>query len=252
MKLSIAILFCSTISAVTALAAAAAPFKMQLKYFSARGAAETIRIILAVGGEDYDDIRYEITPGTMDAPAFKEAKNNGDLVMNLDRAPILVTGPEPSDIIGQSKAIERFLARRYNLMGSSEVQAAQIDCVAEHCRDVKDAMMRKRFSAFVRDRTDEQKAADQKQWFEEEMPAMLAKMERAIALTSKAKGCAVGDSLSLADLAIFSLLYDGFPIYKEPTLKAAERCSMLLEIVDSVKANPKVAEWLETRPESSF
>ena len=241
----------ATASLASALAAASpSKSKLQLKYFDARGAAETVRILLAVGKEEYEDIRYEIAPGTMEAPAFKEAKEKGDLIANMDRAPVLVV--DGDNVIGQSKAIERFLSRRYKLMGNSEIEAAQIDCVTEHCRDVKDAQMRKRFSAFVKDRTDEEKAVDQKQWFEEEMPEMLARLQAAIQVTSKAKGCAVGDSLSLADLAIFALLSDGFPVYKKLTQQAAEACPALLDIVKAVESHPEVAAWLEKRPDNMF
>ena len=90
--------------------------KLQLKYFNARGAAETCRILLALGQEPYDDTRFDITPGKMESPAFNEAKEAGDLKLNLNRAPVLVT---PDGVtIGQSKAIERYLARRFSLMVS--------------------------------------------------------------------------------------------------------------------------------------
>lgn len=246
------ILFSTTLVSVCTAFASASNNRFQLKYFDARGAAETIRIILALGGDDdddYDDLRYEITPGTMDSPTFQEAKTNGDLMMNLDRAPVLIT-PE-GDTIGQSKAIERFLARRYGLMGSTDVEAAHIDCVVEHCQDVKAAQMRKRFSPFAKDRSDEEKEADKKVWFEEEMPSMLSKIERTIQSTGE-EGFAVGNSISLADLAIFALLSDCFPVYKEATQKAAESCPALLAIVSSVEANPKVAKWLESRTPSNF
>ena len=250
MRLFLLILLASA-SLASALAAASPPkSKLQLKYFDARGAAETVRILLAVGKEDYEDTRYEIAPGTMEAPAFKEAKEKGELVANMDRAPILIV--DGDHVIGQSKAIERFLARRYKLMGRSEIEAAQIDCVTEHCRDIKDAQMRKRFSAFVKDRTDEEKAVDQKLWFEEEMPEMLTKLQAAIQVPSKAKGCAVGGSLSLADLAIFALLSDGFPAYKELTQHAAEKCPVLLDIVNAVESHPEVAVWLKKRPDNRF
>jgi glutathione S-transferase len=224
--------------------------KFQLQYFNARGAAEGIRILFALGDEEYDDIRFDITPGTMDSPAFKTAKEGGKLAMNLDRAPILVT-PE-GVTIGQSKAIERFLARRYGLMGSNDVEAAQIDCVVEHCRDVRDARMRKRFSAFVKDRSEEDKAQAKEEWFETDMPALLAKIEATIKETGKATGFAVGSSISWADLAIFSLLKDCFPVYKEDTFKAAEDCPSLLAIDEAVAFHPKVNKWLEERPHSSF
>ncbi len=246
MKLS---LLLSIISGSYALATSN-PGKFQLKYFNARGAAEGCRLIFALGGEDYEDTRYDLIPGKMESPAFIAAKEAGDLSMNLDRAPVLVT-PE-GVTIGQSKAIERFLAHRFGLMGDNNVDAALIDSIAEHCRDVKDAQTRKRFSMFVRDRSDEEKEEAQKEWFETDMPAMLAKIEKSIEQVSTSKGFAVGSSISYADVCVFSLLKECFPVYKEATLEAAKDCPLLLEICESVSNNPKVTEWMKKRPETNF
>lgn len=226
------------------------PNKFQLKYFNARGAAEGCRLIFALAGEEYEDTRFDLIPGKMESPAFLAAKEDGDLAMNLNRAPVLIT-PE-GVTIGQSKAIERFLARRFGLMGENDVDAALIDCIAEHCRDVKDAQMRKRFSMFVKDRSEEEKEEAQKEWFETDMPEMLAKIEASIEKVSTSEGFAVGSSISYADICIFSLLKECFPVYKEATLQAAKDCPLLLGICDSVSNNPKVSEWMEQRPETNF
>lgn len=230
--------------------AAASTNTMELKYFNARGAAETIRTIFAIAGEEYVDTRFEITPGTMIAPDFVAAKENGDLDMNLGRAPLLVTS---EGVIGQSKAIERYLAKKFNLMGSSDIEAAQIDCIAEHCRDVKDAAGKKGFSAFNREKTDEEKAAARKEWFENDMPTMLGKIEKAIGLTSGESGYAVGSKTSYADIAIFSLLKDcTFQQDAEDTIKAAEKCAKLLEIAKRISSDENVAKWVESRPTTMF
>ena len=129
----------------------------------------------------------------MNSPSFTSTKEAGLLTMNLDRAPVLIT-PEGATI-GQSKAIERFLAQRFGLMGSNETEAALIDCIAEHCRDVKDAQAEKRFSMFVKDRTDDEKKQAEKEWFETDMPALLAKIEVSLEEGGAAKGRAVGSSI---------------------------------------------------------
>ena len=154
------LLLLSLLSATYAFAASSASptSKLQLKYFDIRGAAETCRVILALGQEDYDDARYIIDPATFQSPEFVEAKENGDLKMNLNRAPVLLT-PD-GQTIGQSKAIERYLARRCGLMGRTPEDDAIIDCIAEHCRDVKDAARQKGFSKFTKNKTDEEKARD--------------------------------------------------------------------------------------------
>ena len=223
--------------------------KLQLKYFNARGAAETSRILLAIGGDPYEDIRFDIIPGKMESPAFSAAKETGELKMNLNRAPVLVT-PE-GVTIGQSKAIERYLARRFGLMGESSEEEALIDCVCEHCRDVRDAQARKGFSFFSRDKTDEEKAVLRKEWFESDMPALLEKIDAAVQDTGS-PGHAVGNPLSLADVAIFSLLRDCYPPDQEEVAQAAEGCAALNSIAEGVANDPRVAEWLERRPPSNF
>jgi glutathione S-transferase len=234
----------------TAFAAGSISKPMELKYFDLRGAAETARIILAIGGEEYTDTRYAITPGSFDAPEFKAAKESGDLDMNLGRAPLLIT---EEGTIGQSKAIERFLAKKFGLMGSTDFEAAQIDCISEHCRDVKDASAKKGFSAFTRDKTDEEKAAARKEWFESDMPAMLEKVEKSVALTSGKDGFAVGSNTSYADIAIFSLLQDcTLETDAEDTSKAAEKCSNLLAIANRIAGEENVAKYVESRPKTMF
>lgn len=226
------------------------PSKFQLSYFNIRGDAEGSRLLFAIAEEDYDDTRFDFTLGTMDSPSFTSAKEAGLLTMNLDRVPVLIT-PEGS-LIGQSKAIERFLARRFGLMGSNETEAAFIDCIAEHCRDVEDAQAKKRFSMFVKDRTDDEKKQAEKEWFETDMPALLTKIEASLKEGGAAKGRAVGSSISYADVSIFSLLKDCYPPYKEATRKATKECPLLLEICESVASNPKVSKWIEQRPFTTF
>lgn len=231
----------------SALAASPSP-KLEVKYFGLRGAAETARIILALADQDYTDTRYEMTPGTFEAPEFKKAKESGDLDMNMGRAPLLVVDGKTT--IGQSKAIERFLAKTFGLMGESDIEAAQIDCIAEHCRDIKDTQMKKGFSAFSRDKTEEEKAEARKGWFENDMPTMLEKLEKAVKLTSQKDSYAVGDKNSYADVVIFSLLKDCYD--KEDTEEAAKDCSMLLAIAERIAKDSNVSKWVKERPKSMF
>lgn len=223
--------------------------KLKLKYFDLRGAAEPARLLLAFGDEEYDDMRFEITPGTFDSPSFKAAKESGELQMNLNRAPVLVTSDGIT--IGQSKAIERFIARRLGLMGSSPIEEALVDCVAEHCRDVKDAQMRKGFSAFTKNKSDEEKATAKQEWFETEMPVMLEKINEVVQ-SAGTKGFAVGSAPSLADVAIFCLLRDCMPAEQEEVAAAAKKCDALNIIADAVASNPGVSKWVKERPSTMF
>ena len=143
------------------LASAATASGLTLKYFDARGAAETTRVLLAIGGIAYTDHRYAIGPG-FEAPEFKADKESGALARNLGRAPLLLTD---EGVIGQSKAMERYVAGQAGLMGKTPFDAACIDMVAEHVRDVRDAQARKGFSRMARGKTDEEKAALAAEWY---------------------------------------------------------------------------------------
>lgn len=223
---------------------------LTLKYFDIRGAAETCRILLALGGEDYDDHRYEIDPATFQSPEFLEAKKNGDLRMNLDRAPVLLTPDGQS--IGQSKAIERYLAKRFGLMGENPEDEAIIDCIAEHCRDIKDAARQKGFSAFTKTKSDEDKARDRKEWFEADLPGMLLRIEEAVQETSASGGCSYGNASTYADVVIWALLRDCPASDAEDTARAASGCAALNAIADKIASNAGVSRWLSERPESVF
>ncbi len=228
----------------------ATPANLELKYFDGRGVAETARVILALAEAEYTDTRFRFTPGSIVSPEFEKAKESGDLDANLGRAPLLVVDGAQ---IGQSKAIERFLANKFGFMGNSDIEAAQIDCIAEHCRDIKDAQAKKGFSMFTRDKTDEEKAESKKEWYETDMPAMLEKLEKAVALTSGKAGYAVGEKITYADIAIFSLIKD--PMNKseqEVCLKAAESCALLLSIADKIASDSNVSKWIKSRPETMF
>ena len=113
--------------------------KYHIRYFDARGAAETTRMLLTLAGKQYTDDRWSLDfskPRNAMSPGMAEARANGLLAANLDRAPVLVVNGKYE--IGQSKSIERYLSKRFGLLGSNEIEAAQIDAFAEHIRDLKD------------------------------------------------------------------------------------------------------------------
>ena len=134
---------------------------MKLTYFNVRGLAETSRILLAIGGEEYEDFRYplevvDMTKHEMVKKEFDQDKLEGKLVSSLNKVPFLdVEGV----IIPQSKAIERYLARRFNLMGDTDLQSAQIDSICECVSDFKDMYQK------VRAKPEDEKSDAMNEWF---------------------------------------------------------------------------------------
>jgi len=217
----------------------------RLTYFDARGAGELSRVLLTLGKQEYEDKRYPIAfvDGKPSVPDFQKAKEAGDLKANMGRVPILdVDGVE----IGQSKAIERFLARKLGMYGSSDLEAAQVDAVCEHCRDVKEAFGRA-VPPFAPE--DEEKEKKRDEWYATGLPSWFSRLEDA--LPASEGDWLVGSSLTLADVYVWSLVRDTFPD-KERCSKAMEGCTRLRSVADRVALIPELSAWLESRPVTNF
>ena len=216
---------------------------MKLCYFNGRGLAETSRLLFAINGEEYEDFRYplkviDFSKHEMVKEEFDKDKLDGKLVHSLNKLPYLEVD---GCIIPQSKAIERFLAKRFNLMGETDIQSGQIDSICECVRDFKELYQK------VRGLPEDEKAKGMNEWFTGTLVEKLKLLENLLG----ENGHAVGDKLSLADVVVFSFITQFFD-NKEASYNATLATPKLKEIVDSVGKNEKVIEWLEKRPMTDF
>jgi len=236
---------------------------MKLVYFNIRGLAETSRILLAIGGESYEDFRYpleviDMSKYEMKKEEFDTDKAEGKLSLSLNKLPYLevdgVTFP-------QSKAIERFLARRFNMMGENELDAARIDSICECVRDFKDLYQK------VRAKPVEEKSEAMNEWFTVTLVEKLGLLENLLndCCCNKTEpptecpkpdgstGCgySVGDKLSLSDVVLFCFITQFFD-NKEAAYNATLATPRLRKIVDLVGKNEKVVSWLKNRPVTDF
>ena len=216
---------------------------MKLVYFNVRGLAETSRILLALGGEEYEDFRYpleviDISKHEMKKEEFDTDKAAGKLSLSLNKVPALeVDGVT----IPQSKAIERFLARRFNMMGENELDAARIDSICECVRDFKDMYQKVRFLP------EAERSEGMNQWFTVTLVERLGLLENLLG----EEGFSVGDKLSLSDVVLFCFITQFFD-NKEAAYNATLATPRLRKIVDSVSQNEKVVTWLKERPVTDF
>tara|TARA_Y100001958_G_scaffold114841_1_gene81992 strand:+ start:5330 stop:5980 length:651 start_codon:yes stop_codon:yes gene_type:complete len=216
---------------------------MKLAYFDIRGLAETSRILLALGNEEYEDFRYplkviDMTTYKMEKEEFDNDKKEGKLVGSLNKLPYLEID---NVIIPQSKSIERFLARRYNLMGNSEIEAAKIDSICECVRDFKDMYQK------VRKTEGEEKDNEMKKWFSETLVERLELLEQSI----DSKDFCVGCNLSLADIVLFTFITDFFDD-KDSAFKSTETTPKIRNIIEYVSNLERIKNWIEKRPNSVF
>jgi len=221
---------------------------MKLTYFDIRGLAEVTRLLFAGAKVDYVDERFSLTFGTpgdfstIKRPEFDEAKAKGDLDAALGKVPVLeVDGVK----VGQSKAIERFVAKKVGMMGSSDIEAFQIDSLCCHVIDIKDA-----YKAAKEAGKDDKDAA-MKKWFEETLPEHLAKVEKS--LPSAPGPWLVGKTMSYADVTFYYFLKDpkGFFDDIEGAAKALASTPRLLAACEATATDSGIAAWVAKRPEGT-
>ena len=226
---------------------------MKLTYFNGRGLVETSRIILAIAGKEYEDVRYPIevldwSTYKMVREEFDKDKADGKLWASMNKLPFLDVDGE---VIYQSKSIERFLAKKFDLMGSTPIQEAKIDSYCETIRDLKDAYYKIRSEKLS---TEEKECATEK-YFAETLPTQLKLLNTIIEYTQVVMDdedvYSVGDKLSLADIVIFSFLVDFFDnkIIVQEVYNSMDAIDGIVKTVGNLST---VQKWFTDRPVTPF
>ena len=214
---------------------------MKLVYFNGRGLAEISRILLAIGGEEYEDFRYPLkiidwSKHQMEKAEFDKDKADGKLTGSLNKLPYLEVD---GTIIPQSKSIERVLAKKYNLMGTSDIEALRIDSLCECVRDFKDAYQSVRKA--------ENKVEATNQWFTKTLVEKLSLLENLV----DGNGFTVGETLSLSDVVLYAFITQFFD-NKEASMNATLASPKIRSVIENVSTVPQLVSWIEKRPKTDF
>ena len=227
---------------------------LKLNYFNGKGMGETSRLIMVAAGAKFEDYRYPIKIndwGTYDIEReeFNQDKTAGKLWKSMDKVPFLNVG---KGVISQSKAIERYLATRFKMMGDTLEEGALIDSYCEYIRDFK--------TAYQAVKRKENKEEALNEWFDKTLPKKLDVLNKLLfgnmdfqnmVTQPSNRKFAVGNKLSLADLVIYSFLVDFFD-NKEAVATACNNCMVLKNIVKNVGENPEIKKWVENREQTPF
>ena len=208
---------------------------LKLCYFNAKGLGETSRLLLAYSEVNYEDFRYPIKVNdwkTHDIvkDEFDKAKSEGKLLKSCNKVPYLCVDDE---VIGQSKAIERYLARRFNMMGDSEVEALKIDCICEWVRDFKTNYQK-------------EKVNNTESWFNNLLPEKMELLENIVQ-----PKYSVGSKVSLSDIVLFSFITEFFD-NKEGAFDSLRNCPNIKSVVENISNQESIKKWLRTRPKTDF
>lgn len=213
---------------------------MKLIYFDARGLIEQSRIMLKIAGIPFEEVRLPMKlkeGGGFITEEFVAQKAAGDFYVNMDRVPILIVD---GVTIGQSKAIDRFVAKRCNMLGQTDLEAAQIDCITEHIRDIKDKYIK------VKSLPAAEKDEGLMKWFAKDLPEQFAKLEKSLPATRSAGFC-IGSTISYADVFLWCFACDYFDD-KASAIAALAGCESLKAIVSMVGDKAPLKTWLAERP----
>jgi len=199
----------------------------KLTYFNVKARAEIIRLIFAAAGVEYEDVRIPRDQW----PSLKSATPFGQIpILEVDGVTLC-----------QSNAIARYLARKFNLAGKTELDQARGDMLVECFVDTLDPLV-----AFFRATDETKKAEAKKKYVEEQLPAYLTLLEGLLTANHGGNKFFVGDELTWVDLAFLNYVdwlkhATDEPLAKHPKLAALK---------ERVTKLPRIAEWIVKRPES--
>jgi glutathione S-transferase len=172
--------------------------KPTLFYFAARGRAELIRIVLAEAGVEYQE--HPVGQGT---PPLNGRPTDFQALQATALLPFgaLPVWEEPDGfLLAQSAAIASHLARLHGLQGKTPREAAQCDQMLGAFDDVR-AELRKLATV-----APEARAAQREQLSSQFLPRWFGYLDRLLRANRGGAGGLVGESLTVADLALWYLV----------------------------------------------
>ncbi|XP_023950267.2 glutathione S-transferase 2 [Bicyclus anynana] len=202
--------------------------KTTVYYFPLKALGEGIRLLLAYGGEEFEDRRV----AKEEWPEMKPK-------MPFGQMPILeIDGKK----YAQSSAVVRYLGRKYGLSGKDIEEDFEIDQSVEFYTDI-----RTKAGAVFHEQNEEAKARMQAELEKNYYPFALKKLDEII---KKNNGHLALGKLTWADF-LFAGMYDCFKkILQVPDLD--EKYPSFKKIQDTVYAIPKVKAFADKAPKADY
>ena len=204
----------------------------KLTYFDATGRAEIIRWLFHMAQVPFEDIRL---PGK----EWLALKPQTPML----KLPILQVNEKT---YCQSKAIARYLAKEFGFAGKTPQEVIQCDMIVGCCEDMGDNARDIFYNA-----KEPEVRADRKLKYERDfLPQCFNFLEKLAFGDDNDKDCdwLVGDDVTWADL-VFTVTTTCWmaPLQVKLPWKDHPR---LQRIRDNTLANPRIAEWIEMRPQT--
>uniref|UniRef100_A0A914XB96 glutathione transferase n=1 Tax=Plectus sambesii TaxID=2011161 RepID=A0A914XB96_9BILA len=207
----------------------------KLYYFNVRGRGEFLRYMLLNAGIPFEDFRIDstITPGQWDTYKPK---------MPMGQVPVLeIDGKE---MLPQSCAIGRYLAKQTKTYGANDLEAAHIDAIVDLANDIY-PKVRPVIMAMFQKNND----LKQEEWgkVRDDVSKQIGFLENT--LKTNGSGWLVGKSVSMADFFVGEFI-DRLVEKVDP--KIVDDAPHVKELVKKVAELPKIKEYIATRPQTTF
>ncbi|ODN00616.1 Glutathione S-transferase [Orchesella cincta] len=201
----------------------------KLHYFDSRGVSEPIRLLFAYANVKYEDVRF--TRG----PQWTEIKPK----MPWNVVPVLEVDGEK---ISQSRAILRFLGRKFGLAPADELQLAKCD---EYIDAIID--LRTEGKAFYREQDPQKRQALHDEFIADKYFQYMKKFKDI--LRKNGTGYLVGNKLSYADIFIAYTVeqISSWVVCKDWRDGSYEEVKTHMKMVMGL---PGIKEWVESRPKT--
>jgi glutathione S-transferase len=206
--------------------------KPTLIYFASRGRAEIIRLVLVEAGVDWQEhpVGKDTPPQGGRPTDFAALKQSG--LLPFGAVPVW---EEPDGFrLAQSMAIVRYLGGAHGLGGKTSREAALVDQVLGAYEDVRAEL--RRLVTIDPDR----RAALREELATQSLPRWAGCFDRLLASNRDGTGFLVGDSLTVADLALWYLL----ELMGDNGFQAAAAFPRLGAFAARIAARPRLAAYL--------
>jgi len=203
----------------------------KLHYFNIRGRAEVARLIMAHANVEYEDYRFEFND-------FATIKAN----YPLGQVPVLEVDGK---MLAQSRAINRFLAKKYGLAGKDAMEQAKVDmyvdCLEDLIPKIRPAV--REYMTNQRNQQDTELVLIH-EVAEKHLVPYIQLIEKH--LEKNGSGFLVGNSLTWADIEHFSF-FSALIEMKPDLLSDVPHFKNLRSVVEN---EPPIKKYLDTRPKS--
>ncbi|XP_031619643.1 glutathione S-transferase-like [Contarinia nasturtii] len=196
-------------------------------YFNFRGLGEPIRLLLAYGGIEYEDVRIP-----------KEEWPEHKPTMPLHQMPVLEIDESR---VYQHVSILRYLGKKVGLSGESDWENLQIDMVADIMNE-----FRLKLVGVYQETDEEIKAKKLEDIKNETIPLYLGKLD---GMVEENNGYLVAGKLTWVDVYLAGIsdlwkLLAGYDV--------AADYSNLQNAIENVNSIETIKNWIENRPETEF